>query len=441
VLSRSAPHFPGVGEFGEGPVTGEFRLSGKSLCPLGGVLSACAKLKGGSRVSDSRDAEQSVTEEPAFADLDDIRTDPIIGAIVIATVEPVSHPDAADGRYPVDRLSAEADLLISPELVLVDPELAQVARALLPCGGEAETGVSAARPVPATPASITARIPGDAGLGRAIAESITPRSLPQPQSDGEDPNSGPLVTGAGIFEPDRDRLLPARVSRRIVVWTILILAALTPVFVVLDFDFEPEVRILSRQAHGEDTDDPQSSPQAITSGKPMRDGNSSRRLDSYRRAAQVRRGNPRSEGRAARVRPASPRNEGRAGRVPPASPRSKSRGFSRKSGQEDVRTPPSNVLGVVMTAGDRMVRLRWARPPDSHHVVVLRERGVRIRGTVVYRDGKVVYRGTATSYKDRGVKNGVVHRYVIVSYDRAGNASSGVPTVVVPKRIPPPSRA
>jgi hypothetical protein len=80
-----------------------------------------------------------------------------------------------------------------------------------------------------------------------------------------------------------------------------------------------------------------------------------------------------------------------------------------------------------------VVSLRWAPPPRSDHVVVLREREVRVRGKTAYRDSKVVYRGTANAVKDRGVRSGVAYRYVVINYDRSGNASSGVPTIVVPK--------
>jgi hypothetical protein len=48
--------------------------------------------------------------------------------------------------------------------------------------------------------------------------------------------------------------------------------------------------------------------------------------------------------------------------------------------------------------------------------------------------GAVVYRGSATSFTDRGLKNGVEYRYVVATVDKLGNPSTGVPIVVVPKQ-------
>jgi hypothetical protein len=88
---------------------------------------------------------------------------------------------------------------------------------------------------------------------------------------------------------------------------------------------------------------------------------------------------------------------------------------------------PSNVLGVVVTAGDRLVTLVWTLPPDVHEVIVRRSGGRPMRE-------QTVYRGTGTRFADRKVRNGIAYRYVIISRDRRGNVSTGVPTVVTPRR-------
>jgi hypothetical protein len=45
-----------------------------------------------------------------------------------------------------------------------------------------------------------------------------------------------------------------------------------------------------------------------------------------------------------------------------------------------------------------------------------------------------VYSGTARTFTDRGLTNGVEYRYVVVVDDAAGNQSVGVALVVVPRR-------
>src|SRR5258708_20753251 len=49
-------------------------------------------------------------------------------------------------------------------------------------------------------------------------------------------------------------------------------------------------------------------------------------------------------------------------------------------------------------------------------------------------DESVVYTGTASSYVDRGLQNGVEYRYVVTAVDAAGNHSAGVAAVIVPRR-------
>jgi hypothetical protein len=46
---------------------------------------------------------------------------------------------------------------------------------------------------------------------------------------------------------------------------------------------------------------------------------------------------------------------------------------------------------------------------------------------------QVVYRGNASTFRDRGVKNGVEYRYVVTALDKAGNTSAGAVAVALPK--------
>jgi hypothetical protein len=70
------------------------------------------------------------------------------------------------------------------------------------------------------------------------------------------------------------------------------------------------------------------------------------------------------------------------------------------------------------------VAIAWKRPRDTGHVVVLRTRGSRMPGVVVFS-------GRATTYRDASPRPCTAYRYTIVNYDRRGRRSTGVPTSVV----------
>jgi HYR domain len=91
-----------------------------------------------------------------------------------------------------------------------------------------------------------------------------------------------------------------------------------------------------------------------------------------------------------------------------------------------AQTPPKDVTGLKAEAGDTRVRLSWKIPNGVDHVVVTRE--LSAGG-----DTQVVYTGSAESFTDRGLVNGLEYRYVVVSVEKSGNTSAGVAVVALPK--------
>ncbi len=91
-----------------------------------------------------------------------------------------------------------------------------------------------------------------------------------------------------------------------------------------------------------------------------------------------------------------------------------------------ARTPPKDVTGLKADAGDKRVRLSWKIPDGVDHVVVTHQ--LSAGG-----DTQVVYTGSAESFTDRGLVNGLEYRYVVVSVDKNGNSSAGVAVVALPK--------
>lgn len=91
------------------------------------------------------------------------------------------------------------------------------------------------------------------------------------------------------------------------------------------------------------------------------------------------------------------------------------------------RTPPDDVRSLSAKSGDRAVTLNWQRPraDDFDHVVIS-------RSTRSLAD-QPVYTGPTFRYVDRNLTNGVDYRYVVISYDHAGNRAAGVAIVAAPK--------
>ena len=91
--------------------------------------------------------------------------------------------------------------------------------------------------------------------------------------------------------------------------------------------------------------------------------------------------------------------------------------------------PPAKVGNLVARASDGAVSLTWQLPadPDFDHVVVEQS----TEGAV----GAIVYTGNATGYRATGLNNAVEYRFVVVGYDKAGNASADAVVTATPAAV------
>jgi len=94
-------------------------------------------------------------------------------------------------------------------------------------------------------------------------------------------------------------------------------------------------------------------------------------------------------------------------------------------------TIPADVTNVRVTPLDGAVRIQWSA--GGREVMVTRSTSAT-RSLSAVGDETLVYRGTASSYTDRGLTNGVEYRYLVQAVDAAGNHSAGVAAVIVPRR-------
>jgi hypothetical protein len=94
---------------------------------------------------------------------------------------------------------------------------------------------------------------------------------------------------------------------------------------------------------------------------------------------------------------------------------------------------PDNPRSLTATPGDGSIKLAWAAVPGAKQYLVYRS-AREARQLSALGHGDLVYSGTARTFTDRGLKNGVEYRYVVVVEDAAGNQSVGVAIVVVPRR-------
>jgi hypothetical protein len=94
---------------------------------------------------------------------------------------------------------------------------------------------------------------------------------------------------------------------------------------------------------------------------------------------------------------------------------------------------PDNPRTVNVTTGDGTITLVWAGVAGAKLYHVYRSETAAPHFAAVVH-GQLVYSGTARTFTDRGLQNGVEYRYVVVVEDAAGNQSAGVAVVVVPRR-------
>ena len=93
--------------------------------------------------------------------------------------------------------------------------------------------------------------------------------------------------------------------------------------------------------------------------------------------------------------------------------------------------PPANVGKVRRNVGYGRMQLRWTRPADSDFDHV----NVYISTSRKTPPRRLVYTGKRQSYTDRHFKNGQYYRFLVVSYDRAKNASGGRSVLVPPSAL------
>jgi hypothetical protein len=93
---------------------------------------------------------------------------------------------------------------------------------------------------------------------------------------------------------------------------------------------------------------------------------------------------------------------------------------------------PGDVGRLERKVGYRNLKLTWSRPPDADFDYV---RVLDAKGAARGKPRTLVYKGSGTRYTDRRFENGVYHRYAIISYDHAGNASRGISVAVRPSAL------
>jgi HYR domain len=113
---------------------------------------------------------------------------------------------------------------------------------------------------------------------------------------------------------------------------------------------------------------------------------------------------------------------------PPATPPPPPPPPPRKPAERDT-TPPSDVRNLKLKAGHRSVILTWRLPPESDFDHLRIARTSEDDGSAI-----VVYTGRGTRFQNIGLQNGVRYRYVVHTYDRAGNRSGGIAAFARPVR-------
>jgi hypothetical protein len=99
----------------------------------------------------------------------------------------------------------------------------------------------------------------------------------------------------------------------------------------------------------------------------------------------------------------------------------------RKAPPPDL-TPPTDVLGANAKAGDRTVTLSWKPLSKDVANVTVTEFVVGEPGV-----GRKIYNGAGGTVTAKGLVNGTAYRFLIVTFDAAGNRSKGLILLATPK--------
>jgi hypothetical protein len=89
-----------------------------------------------------------------------------------------------------------------------------------------------------------------------------------------------------------------------------------------------------------------------------------------------------------------------------------SAGYSAASNSITLTPPlPPNAPTLSGTAADRQINLSWTQPSGATQYSLTR-------------DGTQIYQGTATSYADTGLTNGIAHKYVVYASNVSGSGAN-----------------
>ena len=79
---------------------------------------------------------------------------------------------------------------------------------------------------------------------------------------------------------------------------------------------------------------------------------------------------------------------------------------------EDTIAPDAPVPEVAVRSGSA-ITLKWNKPYDN----------VAVKGYRLYRDGQLIYEGSETTYKDKGLEENTLYTYYVKAFDTSGNES------------------